>query len=113
MIGDTTVTHQFDDVKVGYDNNADGDILDAGDAIQVSDNFNSNAMSLSYDNNGNLTNDGLYQYVYDAWNRLRKVNRVAAGDTTTSATGGVGVSPANQRRQVRPQPRIRSARGER
>ncbi|MGE3182639.1 MAG: hypothetical protein AB7N71_13485, partial [Phycisphaerae bacterium] len=27
-------------------------------------------MSLAYDNNGNLTDDGLYQYVYDGWNRL-------------------------------------------
>ena len=67
------VSHQFDDVKIGYDNNGDGDILDAGDDVQVSDNFSSNVMSLTYDNNGNLTDDGLYKYVYDAWNRLRKV----------------------------------------
>jgi YD repeat-containing protein len=59
----------YDDVKIGYDNNGDGDILDAGDDVQVSDNFNSNVMSLTYDDNGNLTSDGVYQYVYDGWNR--------------------------------------------
>jgi hypothetical protein len=52
----------------GYDNNADGDILDAGDDIQVSDDFNSATVSLTYDNNGNLTDDGVLRYVYDAWN---------------------------------------------
>ena len=30
---------QYNDVRIGYDNNGDGDILDAGDDIQVSDNF--------------------------------------------------------------------------
>ncbi|MEW6250992.1 MAG: hypothetical protein AB1716_10125 [Planctomycetota bacterium] len=43
-------------------------------------------MSLSYDNNRNLTDDGVYHFVYDAWNRLRKAQRVAAGDTTTFGT---------------------------
>jgi len=73
-------------VKIGYDNNADADILDAGDDLQASDDFGSNAMSLSYDNNGNLTDDGVMHFVYDAWNRLRKAQRVAAGDTTTFGT---------------------------
>jgi hypothetical protein len=73
-------------VKIGYDNNGDGDILDAGDDIQMSDDFNSNVMSLTYDNNGNLTDDGVLHYVYDGWNRLKKVNRYADGDTTTIAT---------------------------
>jgi hypothetical protein len=41
---------------------------------------------LSYDNNGNLTDDGILAYVYDAWNRLVQVQRSAAGDTTTVAT---------------------------
>ncbi|MBU0639834.1 MAG: hypothetical protein KKB50_13280 [Planctomycetes bacterium] len=63
-------TQQFDDVKVGYDNNADADILDAGDEIQIQDDFNSNVMSLSFDNNGSLTDDGVYKFVYDACNRL-------------------------------------------
>jgi RHS repeat-associated protein len=79
---------QYDDVKIGYDNNGDGDILDAGDDLQVSDNFSSNVMSLTYDNNGNLTDDGVLRYVYDAWNRLRKAQRYADGDTTTIATYG-------------------------
>ena len=82
---------QYDDVKIGYDTDSDADITDAGDDIQVSDDFNSNVMTLSYDNNSNLTNDGVYQYVYDGWNRLRKVQRraVHAGqsdDVTTLGT---------------------------
>ncbi len=40
---------------------------------------------MTYDNNGNLTVDGVYTYVYDAWNRLVEVQRVASGDTTTIA----------------------------
>ena len=49
------------------------------------DPFTSNQVSLTYDNNGNLTDDGVLRYVYDAWNRLRKVNRYADGDTTIIA----------------------------
>jgi RHS repeat-associated protein len=82
---------QYDDVKIGYDNNGDGDIADAGDTIEVSDDFTSSGMSLSYDNNGNLTSDGVLQYVYDGWNRLKKAQRKAAhsgqaDDVTTLAT---------------------------
>jgi len=51
----------------------------------VLDPFTSNQVSLTYDNNGNLTDDGVLRYVYDAWNRLRKVNRYADGDTTIIA----------------------------
>ncbi len=71
---------------IGYDNNADGDIADAGDDLQVVDLFSSNAITLTYDNDGNLTADGLLAYVYDGWNRLVEVERSAAGDTTTVAT---------------------------
>jgi RHS repeat-associated protein len=80
--GDSTV-HQFDDVKLGFDNNGDGDILDAGDDVLVDDNFNSNQTSLSYDDNGNLTADGVYNYVYDFKNRLRKAQLVVGSDTIT------------------------------
>ncbi len=75
----------FNDVKVWLDHDEDG-ILDAADDVQVADSFDSGTISLSYDNNGNLTDDGLLKYVYDAWNRLVKVNRSADGDTTTIAT---------------------------
>ena len=73
-------------MKIGYDTDSDADITDAGDDIQVPDDFNSNVMTLSYDHNGNLSSDGVYQYVYDGWNRLRKAQRVADGDTTTIGT---------------------------
>ena len=47
--GQSAVT-QFDDFKVGFDNNDDGDIADAGDDILVDDDFNSNQTSFTYDN---------------------------------------------------------------
>ena len=73
-----------DDLEIGYDNNSDGDIADAGDDMQIEDDFNSNQTSLTYDNAGNLTDDGVYKYVYDAWNRLVEVTR-RPDDTTTVA----------------------------
>ena len=87
-------------MKIGYDNNGNGDILDSGDVLQVSDDFNSNVMTLTYDSNGNLTSDGVYQYVYDGWNRLRKVQRRAAhagqGDDVTTL-GTYAYWPDNRR----------------
>ncbi|TWT40548.1 hypothetical protein RAS1_42600 [Phycisphaerae bacterium RAS1] len=76
---------QFDDFKVGYDNNADLDIDDGGDDIQIDDDFNSGVISLTYDNNGNLTDDGIHKYAYDSWNRLILVKRIPDA-TTTLAT---------------------------
>jgi hypothetical protein len=58
----------FDNVKVGYDNNADDDIDDAGDDLVVSDDFSGTTITPTYDSNGNLTFDGTYKYTYDAWN---------------------------------------------
>ena len=54
---------QYDDLKIGYDTNDDGDIADAGDEIQIYDRQDSGSISVSYDDNGNLTNDGLHAYV--------------------------------------------------
>jgi hypothetical protein len=61
--------------------------------VQVADDFNSASLTLSYDEAGNLTDDGVLHYVYDGWNRLRQVQRVAAhagqsADVTTIATYG-------------------------
>jgi len=82
-----TNTHQFDDFKVGYDNNADGDFDDGGDVIAIDDDFGDSvtngAISLSYDANGNLTDDGVFAFVYDAWNRLRKAKLVVGANETT------------------------------
>ena len=73
---------EFDDLRVGIDNNSDGDIADAGDDVEIDDDFSSTTMSLTYDNNGNLTDDGLFKYVYDAWNRLVEVTRRVDDETT-------------------------------
>jgi len=43
---------QYDDLKIGYDNNSDDDIADDGDDIQIDDSFGSNVLSLSYDTEG-------------------------------------------------------------
>ncbi len=75
----STDATEFDDVTMWIDNDADGTI----DERQFADDFNSNQVTLTYDDNGNLTSDGVFTYVYDGWNRLRKVQRVAAGPTTT------------------------------
>jgi len=60
----------FDNFKVGFDNNGDADIADLGDDIKLSDAFGSTTINLTYDDNGNLTNDGVFDYDYDAWNRM-------------------------------------------
>ena len=83
--GGYSAVTQFDDFKVGFDNNSDGDIADAGDDILVDDDFNSNAATLTYDDNGNLTNDGVHKFAYDAWNRLRKAILTDGADETTVA----------------------------
>ena len=54
-------------------------MLHAGDDVQVDDDFSTNVITLSYDNTldgawlrqgqaGNLTDDGVLKFVYDAWN---------------------------------------------
>jgi len=50
------------------------------------DPLDSTQVSLAYDAAGNLTDDGIYLYKYDAWNRLVEVQRkAAAGDPQTIA----------------------------
>jgi len=39
---------------------------------------------LSYDNNGNLTDDGVFKYGYDAWNRLVETTRRVDAYTTVA-----------------------------
>jgi len=39
-----------------------------------------------HDDNGNLTDDGINQYEYDAWNRLVTVKSSADGGAVTFAT---------------------------
>ena len=97
-----SAAQQYDDVKIWLDNDANG-TLDSGDAVQVADDFSSSTLSLAYDANGNLTGDGIFGYVYDAWNRLRKVQRVAAHSgqaddvTTTAAVPAVDTALAASR----------------
>ncbi len=62
----------FDNVKVGYDGNADDDIDDAGDDLVVNETFGGTDITPTCDYNGNLTFDGNFKYTYDAWNRLVK-----------------------------------------
>jgi YD repeat-containing protein len=63
-----------DYLRVGTDGDADHDLADANEAV-IDDSFSSVQVTLGYDAAGNLTDDGLYKYTYDAWNRLVKVQR--------------------------------------
>jgi RHS repeat-associated protein len=72
-------------VRIGLDNNANDDIDDAGDDVLVSDSFASNVISLSYDDNGNLTDDGVFKFTYNAWNQMRYAQLAAESDTTAIA----------------------------
>ncbi|MCG3126249.1 MAG: hypothetical protein CHACPFDD_01079 [Phycisphaerae bacterium] len=92
-----TAAQDFDDVKIGYDNNADLDLDDAGDSIVINDDFASNATSLSYDDNGNLTDDGVFKFVYDAWNRLVGVKSRYTGGTTQTTFATYAYDGANRR----------------
>ena len=71
----STSTLQWDNFKCGYDVNADGS-LGSGDYIYANYDFNDaggvtwQTLTLAHDDNGNLTDDGLFKYSYDAWNRL-------------------------------------------
>ncbi|MBL8881073.1 MAG: hypothetical protein JNG88_18310, partial [Phycisphaerales bacterium] len=87
----TTTTLQWDNFKCGRDRSSplDGDVDDAGDAVYADYNFNDpggstwQTIALSHDDAGNLTGDGLFQYKYDAWNRLVEVF-YAGGDASDS-----------------------------
>lgn len=57
----------------------------AGDDLIVNETFTNSYKSIVYDNAGNLIDDGVFQYVYDAWNRLIKV-RSAVGTARTLQT---------------------------
>ena len=77
-----TSTPEFDNVKIGYDNNNDGDIADAGDDIIWDEDFGSTSTTVSHDHAGNLIDDDDFVYIYDAWNRLVKVRASNDADVT-------------------------------
>ena len=89
LAGDHTV---FTNLKIGYDNNSDDDIDDAGDDLLVDESFSSHTTTFSHDHAGNLIDDGSYVYVYDAWNRLVKVRSADDADITiqTAEFDGLG-----------------------
>ncbi len=76
----------FDNVRIGYDNNGDGDIDDAGDEIVRSETFGGTTCTVKHDDAGNMVDDGVYQYIYDAWNRLVKVKATEDGAAVTIQT---------------------------
>jgi hypothetical protein len=81
---------KFKNVRIGYDNNADDDIDDAGDDVVFNDGFNGTSITLdadhdeapadAWDKNGNMILDGDFAYVYDAWNNLVAVKSQADAD---------------------------------
>ena len=72
---------EFDDVKVWIDNTG-GQTMDDQ---QIDDDFDSNVLTLTHDHNGNLTDDGIHKYVYDAWDRLVEVTRRVDDEDTVAA----------------------------
>jgi len=64
---------RFDALKIGYDNNADDDIDDAGDDLIRDETFQETTTLTGYAHAGNLVDDGTFRFVYDAWNRLVSV----------------------------------------
>ena len=87
---------KFDQLKIGYDNNADDDIDDAGDDLVVDEanfgtsfTFNDDHDDLtddSVDPAGNMISDGKYRYAYDAWNRLVSVKSAKDAGATAFQT---------------------------
>lgn len=82
------------EVKVYLDLNADDDFGDANE-WQHTDTFTLDVngygdTTFEYDAAGNLTYDGVFRYVYDAWNRLVEVRKAASSsvDGATIATYG-------------------------
>ena len=73
---------KFDDLAIGYDANADGDLNDANDTKPVAETFASTTTTFTYDDAGNLIDDGSFRYTYDAWNRLVKVTAATDTDVT-------------------------------
>ena len=57
------------------------------------DSFDSTQVSLLYDAAGNLIDDGIYLYKYDAWNRLVEVQRKAATGDAAFAGGAFSELP--------------------
>ena len=74
---------QFNDLKIGFDDNGDGDLDDVDDDLVVDESFDSTSKTVSHDKAGNLIDDGTHQYVYDAWHRLIKVRSAADGGAVT------------------------------
>ena len=67
----------IDNLKIGYDTErdqcgsvkADDDILDVGDDLLMNETFASTSVTVTHDHAGNLVDDGVFVYRYDAWNR--------------------------------------------
>ena len=73
---------KIDNLKIGYDVTGDDDIDDAGDQVVINETFGSTSVTVSHDDAGNLIDDGLLDYTYDAWNRLVLVTSTNDTDVT-------------------------------
>ncbi|MCG3129270.1 MAG: hypothetical protein CHACPFDD_04191 [Phycisphaerae bacterium] len=95
----SAAAQEFDDVKLGLDTSSpkDGDFDDSGDSVVINDDFASNTTSLSYDDNGNLTDDGIFKFTYDAWNRLVAVKSRYSSGTTQTTFATYAYDGANRR----------------
>jgi len=70
---------KYDNLKIGQDHSVptDGDMDDLLDYVIIDEAFGSTNVTYAYDHAGNLVSDGRFEYIYDAWNRLVKVQAIA------------------------------------
>ncbi len=70
-------------------------MADAGDDLMIDEGFGSTSMTFTYDNAGNLVDDGHLVFYYDTWNRLVKAASAADKDGTIhqAAYDGTGRGP--------------------
>lgn len=84
---------RIDEYKLRIDGDDDGTFDDGADTVDVWDGFTINASdqaeeTLTHDAAGNLIYDDCYQFTYDAWKRLVKVQRAyrTSGGTLTATS---------------------------
>jgi hypothetical protein len=94
----------LDDFTLHVDTDDDADVTSRStyEAIALADDFVADSdgfqdTDVTYDAAGNLTADGVFQYAYDAWNRLTLVHYAPPGSTTAPGNTLPGLQVAQYR----------------
>ncbi len=62
---------EYDNLEIRVDTTANNSYTDEDVAVDLD--FDAAEVALTYDKNGNVTSDGLFDYIYGAWNRVVEV----------------------------------------